>query len=283
MPGSTGLLPFAERFPDRCFDVGIAEQHAVTAAAGMAMRGLRPVVAVYSTFLSRAWDQMVYDVGLHALPVVFCIDRAGITGDDGPSHHGLYDLALLTKVPGLTLFAPSSYEEVAVMLEEAMRITSGPVALRWPKTPARHVPPTRRSATAGTRVVFAPAATSASSRSARWSRPPRKRPTLLEARDVHATVWDVRTIPPDPKMLADARTHGLVVTAEDGIAEGGVGALLAAALGALEAETPPPTDDRARHARRVPARTASRLTLLANLGLDGPGIAATVAKLLDAR
>ena len=139
MPGSTGLLPFAERFPDRCFDVGIAEQHAVTAAAGMAMRGLRPVVAVYSTFLSRAWDQIVYDVGLHSLPVVFCIDRAGITGDDGPSHHGLFDLALLTKVPGLTVFAPSSFEEVAVMLEEAMRITSGPVALRWPKTTARHV------------------------------------------------------------------------------------------------------------------------------------------------
>ena len=141
MPGSTGLLPFAERFPDRCFDVGIAEQHAVTAAAGMAMRGLRPVVAIYSTFLTRAWDQIVYDVGLHALPVVFCIDRAGITGDDGPSHHGLYDLALLTKVPGMTLFAPSSYEEVAVMLDEALRITSGPVALRWPKTAARHVVP----------------------------------------------------------------------------------------------------------------------------------------------
>ena len=141
MPGSTGLLPFAERFPDRCFDVGIAEQHAVTAAAGMAMRGLRPVVAIYSTFLSRAWDQIVYDVGLHGVPVVFCIDRAGITGDDGPSHHGLYDLALLTKVPGLTLFAPSSYEEMTVMLEEALRITSGPVALRWPKTVARHVMP----------------------------------------------------------------------------------------------------------------------------------------------
>ena len=112
MAGSTGLLAFAERFPDRCLDVGIAEQHAVTAAAGMAMRGLRPVVAVYSTFLSRAWDQLVYDVGLHGLPVIFCVDRAGITGDDGASHHGLYDLALLTKVPGMTLFAPSSYEEV---------------------------------------------------------------------------------------------------------------------------------------------------------------------------
>ena len=88
MPGSTGLLPFADRFPDRCIDVGIAEQHAVTAAAGMAMGGLRPVVAIYSTFLSRAFDQCNLDVGLHGLPVVFCLDRAGITGDDGPSHHG---------------------------------------------------------------------------------------------------------------------------------------------------------------------------------------------------
>ena len=281
MPGSTGLLPFAARFPDRCFDVGIAEQHAVTAAAGMAMRGLRPVVAVYSTFLSRAWDQMVYDVGLHALPVVFCIDRAGITGDDGPSHHGLYDLALLTKVPGLTLFAPSSYEEVAVMLEEAMRITSGPVALRWPKTAARHAVDAavghgrnaRRVRTGSEVCILAVGKMVEAAEEAA---------DLLEARDVRATVWDVRTIPPDPKMLADARTHGLVVTAEDGIAEGGVGALLAAALGALEAETPPPTTI----ALGTPSAYLPHgkpAALLANLGLDGPGIAATVAKLLDAR
>ncbi len=258
MPGSTGLLPFAERFPDRCFDVGIAEQHAVTAAAGMAMRGLRPVVAVYSTFLSRAWDQIVYDVGLHSLPVVFCIDRAGITGDDGPSHHGLFDLALLTKVPGLTLFAPSSYEEVAVMLEEAMRITSGPVALRWPKTPARHVAPdavgrgrnARRVRTGDDVCILAVGKMVDAAEEAA---------ELLDARDVHATVWDVRTIPADPKMLADARRHPLVVTAEDGIAEGGVGALLAAALGALEAGTPGAADGRARHAGRVPpARQARR-------------------------
>ena len=177
MPGSTGLLPFADRFPDRCFDVGIAEQHAVTAAAGMAMRGLRPVVAIYSTFLSRAWDQLVYDVGLHGLPVVFCVDRAGITGDDGPSHHGLYDLALLTKVPGLTLFAPSSYEEVTVMLDEALRITSGPVALRWPKTAARHVMPGAVGTGRDARDAYAPATTCACSRSARWSKRPRKRPS----------------------------------------------------------------------------------------------------------
>ena len=112
MPGPTGLLPFQDRFPDRFFDVGIAEQHAVTGAAGMAMGGLRPVVAIYSTFLNRAWDQVVYDVALHRLPVVFCLDRAGITGDDGPSHHGVYDMALLSKVPGMRVLAPSSAQEL---------------------------------------------------------------------------------------------------------------------------------------------------------------------------
>ncbi|MEY4656860.1 MAG: 1-deoxy-D-xylulose-5-phosphate synthase, partial [Actinomycetota bacterium] len=107
MPGPTGLIQFQEQFPDRFFDVGIAEQHAVTAAAGMAMGGMRPVVALYSTFLNRAWDQVVYDVALHRLPVIFCLDRAGITGDDGPSHHGIYDMALLSKVPGMRVLAPS--------------------------------------------------------------------------------------------------------------------------------------------------------------------------------
>ena len=120
MAGPTGLIAFRDRYPDRFFDVGIAEQHAVNAAAGMAMGGLRPVVAIYSTFLNRAWDQLYYDVGLHRLPVIFCLDRAGITGDDGPSHHGVLDLMLLTKVPGMTVFAPSSYEEVGDMLHEAL-------------------------------------------------------------------------------------------------------------------------------------------------------------------
>ena len=175
MPDSTGLLPFGERFPGRCIDVGIAEQHAVTSAAGMAMGGLRPVVAIYSTFLTRAIDQVTYDVGLHRQPVVFCLDRAGITGDDGPSHHGVLDMVLLTKVPGMTVFAPSSYQELGVMLHDALELcTDGPVAIRWPKTAARqrrpddevgsglHGPPGPRRA-----------ATSASSASARCSTPPR--------------------------------------------------------------------------------------------------------------
>ena len=122
MPGPTGLLPFQARFPDRFFDVGIAEQHAVTGAAGMAMGGLRPVVAIYSTFVNRAWDQVVYDVAMHRLPVVFCLDRAGVTGPDGASHHGMYDLALLSKVPGMRVLAPSSAEELSVMLHDAITL-----------------------------------------------------------------------------------------------------------------------------------------------------------------
>ena len=281
MPGSTGLLPFADRFPDRCLDVGIAEQHAVTAAAGMAMRGLRPVVAIYSTFLSRAWDQMLYDVGLHAAPVIFCIDRAGITGEDGPSHHGLYDLALLTKVPGMTVFAPSSYEEVAVMLEEALRTTSGPVALRWPKTAARHVSPEEVGIGRSARKVrdgadvcilavgkMVEAADDAAA--------------LLEARGVHATVWDVRTVPLDVRMLDDARRHPLVVTAEDGIVEGGVGALAVGALARLDGETAPPiTVTLGAPVAFVPQGKPA--DVLANLGLDGPGIAAATLKALEAR
>ena len=140
MAGPTGLLPFQDRFPDRFFDVGIAEQHAVTGAAGMAMGGLRPVVAIYSTFLNRAWDQVVYDVALHRLPVVFCLDRAGITGPDGPSHHGVYDMALLARVPGMRVLAPSSAQELQQMLHDAMALADdGPVAIRYPRGQARHV------------------------------------------------------------------------------------------------------------------------------------------------
>ena len=141
MPDSTGLLPFREHFGDRCIDVGIAEQHAVTSSVGMAMGGLRPFFAVYSTFLSRAFDQVNLDCGLHRAPVVFCIDRAGITGEDGPSHHGILDMVLLSKVPGMRVLAPSSLQELERMMLDAMDMTDGPVAIRWPKTAARSVGP----------------------------------------------------------------------------------------------------------------------------------------------
>ncbi|MCZ9344420.1 1-deoxy-D-xylulose-5-phosphate synthase, partial [Streptomyces sp. TRM76130] len=127
-----GLHGFARRFPDRVFDVGIAEQHAVTSAAGLAMGGLHPVVCLYATFLNRAVDQIMMDVALHGLPVTFVLDRAGITGPDGPSHHGMWDLALLATVPGMRVAAPRDTVRLAELLDEALAVSDGPTALRFP-------------------------------------------------------------------------------------------------------------------------------------------------------
>ena len=132
MPAGTGLSAFADRFPDRFFDVGIAEQHAVTYAAGLACEGLRPVVAVYSTFLQRAFDQVIHDVCLPELPVIFAIDRGGLVGDDGPTHHGVFDLSFLRMIPNLLLLAPKDENELRHMLFTALHCP-GPVAIRYPR------------------------------------------------------------------------------------------------------------------------------------------------------
>lgn len=132
MPDGTGLCKFAERFPSRFYDVGIAEQHAVTFAAGLAAGGLRPVVAIYSTFLQRAYDQIVHDVCLQKLPVIFAIDRAGIVGDDGPTHHGAFDISYLRHIPNMVLAAPSSEAELRQMLRLALE-HDGPFAIRYPR------------------------------------------------------------------------------------------------------------------------------------------------------
>jgi 1-deoxy-D-xylulose-5-phosphate synthase len=270
MPGSCGLLEFERRFPDRFIDVGIAEQHAVATAAGLAMGGLRPVVAVYSTFLNRAWDQIYYDVGLHRLPVIFCIDRAGITGDDGPSHNGVMDLALLTKVPGMTVLAPSSYDEIPVMLAEAISMTDGPVALRWPKTAARRGSATgvglsARRVRHGDRVCFLGLGkmVEACERAAEE----------LDRFGVNATVWDIRSAAPlDPLMLRDALRHRVVMTVEDGVIEGGVGASIGAALRAIPDRGRRPTIvSCGLPLRYFPQGKAERI--LADLGLDGPHLA----------
>ena len=133
MPDGTGLKRFSEEFPDRFFDVGIAEQHAVTSAAGMAAAGLKPVVAVYSSFLQRAFDQIMMDVCLQELPVVFCIDRAGLVGSDGESHQGLFDISFLGAVPGMTVLCPASFAELHNMLDYALHSVAGPVAVRYPR------------------------------------------------------------------------------------------------------------------------------------------------------
>src|SRR5215467_10357292 len=129
----TGLATFKRAFPDRVFDVGIAEQHAMTSAAGLAMGGLNPVVAVYSTFLNRAFDQVLMDVALHKLPVTIVLDRAGVTGPDGPSHHGMWDGSILQVVPGLKIAAPRDGSRIAELLNEAVAVTDGPTVLRFPK------------------------------------------------------------------------------------------------------------------------------------------------------
>jgi len=277
MPDSTGVLAFSERFPDRCFDVGIAEQHAVTASAGMALGGLIPVVALYSTFLTRAIDQVNLDVGLLGQHVVFCLDRAGITGDDGPSHHGVLDMVLCTKVPGMTVMAPSSYQELQVMMTDAVELCDGPVVIRWPKTAAVMVDEhdvgsgfaarkARRGS--GDRVciigvgkMLAPALEAAE---------------LLMQRGVDVTVWDPRIVKPiDPEMLDDAMRHDLVVTIEDGFREGGAGTGIQTALEDMRASC-------RIEVMGVPIeyiQHADPDTILARMGLDAHGIVETVLEI----
>jgi len=137
MQDSTGLGKFAKLFPNRLYDVGIAEQHAVTFAAGLAAGGVKPVVVIYSSFLQRAYDQVLHDVSLQKLPVVLCLDRAGVVGEDGETHHGIYDLSYLRTIPGMTIFAPAGGDDLAYLLGEALKM-HGPVALRYPRDEARH-------------------------------------------------------------------------------------------------------------------------------------------------
>jgi len=139
MPEGTGLTKFAAKFPDRFYDVGIAEQHAVTLAAGMATAGLRPVVAIYSTFLQRAYDQIIHDVALQNLPVTFCLDRAGLVGEDGPTHHGVFDLAYLRPIPNLVIMAPKDENELQHMMATALAGMQ-PAAIRFPRGEGLGVP-----------------------------------------------------------------------------------------------------------------------------------------------
>jgi 1-deoxy-D-xylulose-5-phosphate synthase len=280
MPGPTGLLAFQQRWPERFFDVGIAEQAAVTSAAGMAMGGLRPVVAVYSTFFSRAFDQANLDVGLHGLPVVFALDRAGITGDDGPSHHGILDMALSLKIPGMTIFAPSSAEELKVMLTTALRL-SGPSVVRYPKTAARHVPLDQVGSGLSARLVRRGEGAVCILAVGKLLEAAEEAAVLLADEGVEATLWDVRVVRPlDPAMVADAGGHAFVVTVEDGIRNGGAGNFIADAIADLHpSRRSPPVLNLGVPTAYISHNKPDRI--LGQLGLDGPGIAASIFKAIE--
>jgi 1-deoxy-D-xylulose-5-phosphate synthase len=279
MPGPTGLLPFQDRFPDRCFDVGIAEQHAVAGAAGMAMWGLRPIVAVYSTFLSRAWDQVVYDVALHRLPVVFCLDRAGITGPDGASHHGVYDMALLSKVPGMRVLAPSSAQELQQMLADATSLSDdGPVAIRYPRGSARVVDEHEVGSGLQARSVRRGDGSVCILAVGRTLEHVERAADELAADGIDATVWDVRSCAPlDPEMIADAAAHRGVVTVEDGIREGGIGMMMFDQIAAIAPAVP--VEMLGVPTRFIPHGEPKQI--LAQIGLDPAGITLAARNVVD--
>ncbi len=227
----TGIATLARKYPERAYDVGIAEQHAVTSAAGLAMGGLHPVVAVYATFLNRAFDQVLLDVAMHELPVTFVLDRAGVTGPDGPSHYGIWDMSVFGVVPGLRIAAPRDAATLRAELREAVAVGDGPTIVRFPTgSVAADLPAVRRVGQVDVLVeaerkdvllvgvgAFAPLGVDVAAR--------------LTEQGYGVTVVDPRWVRPVPiELAALAREHRLVVTVEDGVRTGGVGEAVAAAL-----------------------------------------------------
>ena len=238
----TGLAPFAEAFPDRIFDVGIAEQHAVTSATGLAMGGLHPVVAVYATFLNRAFDQVLMDAALHRQPVTFALDRSGVTGDDGPSHNGMWDLSILQLVPGMRIAVPRDGTRLRELLRACVAVSDGPTAIRYPKGPAAadiEAVDTvgemdvlaRHDGSNGTRVLLVAAGAMAG--------PAVEAAELIAAQGIGVTVVDPRWVKPlDPQLPGLAREHALVAVAEDNGRTGAVGDAVARLLRDTEVDTP---------------------------------------------
>jgi len=239
MTHPVGLDYFAERFPDRFFDVGIAEQHAVTSAAGLALGGLHPVVAVYATFLNRAFDQVLMDVALHNCGVTFVLDRSGVTGDDGASHNGMWDMSILQVVPGLRLAAPRDATRLRELLGEAVEVADAPTVVRFPKGP----PPADLEAVGkaggadvlvrtGTRDVLIVAVGAMATTAVDVAQ-------RLVAQGIGVTVVDPRWVKPvDSAIVELAREHRLVISLEDNGEVGGCGAVLLQTLNAAGVTTP---------------------------------------------
>lgn len=286
MPDGTSTGVFGDSFPDRFFDVGIAEGHAVTSAAGMATVGIRPVVAIYSTFLQRAYDSILHDVGMQDLPVIFCMDRAGIAGEDGPTHHGAFDINYMLAVPGMTVTAPKDGREMLGLLRSAAAHDSGPFSIRYPRdTVPEAVPPLaeidpvphatwevirtgRDVAVLAVGTMVLPALEAA-------------RALGAEGRDI--TVVNCRYLKPyDRPVLEELlRTHRVLLTVEEGAVVNGFGAFMAREIHGL------PGGEGVRvESMGIPDRYiqhGSRSQLLRDIDLDAPGIEARLRRILVSR
>jgi 1-deoxy-D-xylulose-5-phosphate synthase len=227
MPDGTGLLPFAAAYPDRFFDVGIAEQHAVTFAAGLATQGLRPVCAIYSTFLQRAYDQVIHDVCIQKLPVVFAMDRAGLVGEDGRTHHGVFDVAYLRCLPNMVLMAPKDEDELRHMLATALAYEEGPIALRYPRGSGVGVPMLGepRVLPIGRAELLREGSDVAIVALGATVLPAERAADILAERGIRATVINARFVKPlDRSLILDAaRECGCLVTVEEAQLAGGFG------------------------------------------------------------
>ena len=280
MKGGTGLAKFAAEFPDRFVDVGIAEENAVGMAAGLALGGYKPVVAIYSTFLQRAFDQVIVDNALAGCNVVFAIDRAGIVGDDGPTHHGLYDLAYMRMIPGMRVLAPSDEAELVDALHTALSL-DGPVAVRYPRGTALGVPlpdeprilpyglgDIRREGEDVAILSFGSMLKNALAAA-----------DILTSKGIEARVVDMRWAKPiDPNAVVHAAETRLIVTVENGILSGGAGEGVLGIMASRGLVTPTlllGVDDKV-----VPHGAPD--VLLRDLGLDAQGIADAVLRKLNA-
>ena len=280
MPSGTGTGTFQQKWPDRFFDVGIAEAHATTFAAGLATQGVRPVVAIYSTFLQRAYDSIIHDVAIQQLPVIFCLDRAGMVGEDGQTHMGLYDIAYLLAVPHMTVTAPKDGAELIGLLRCALEHTDGPFSLRYPRDkapgetpPAAEVAPIRY----GTWDVLRKGHDCALLAVGAMCQPALTAAQELAGEGFDVTVVNCRFLKPVDRELLDAllHDHKLLVTVEDGTVTNGFGAYLAGLVQTVAPETrvvPLGAPDRSYE-------HAPRAQQLAEVGLTGAGIAARVRAL----
>ena len=276
MAGPTGLAKFGKAHPDRFFDVGIAEQHAVASASGLALAGMHPVVAIYSTFLNRAFDQLLMDVGLLKLPTTLVLDRAGVTGPDGASHNGVWDMALASIVPGIRVAAPRDGARLVEELREAVAVTDGPTVVRFPKgsvtADVDAVERTadgvdvlhRTSAEGGDVLIVAVGAFGGMSVEVA---------ATLEKEGVSVTVVDPRwVVPVSGDLIELAERHSMVVAVEDGVVHGGVGSLLGDALRASAVDVP-------MRQAAIPQKFldhASRGEILDELGLTAGAVAGDV-------